>query len=270
MQCYAPVWNGNYNVNCGLCYACLSNRRNEWTFRLMQEHRDSKISSFVTLTYDDENIIYGNTATLWKQDVQNYLKRVRKSNPHFHINEKGRKISDLKYYFVGEYGEKGGRPHYHGIVFNGENDILREKWKDKGYVHIGHVNQKSIHYVTKYVVNSWKNKDDGKQREFAMMSNGLGLGYIKRNRNYHLKNDVLHLTFPGGMKTKLFRYYKNKIWKNENETKRLAAVTLNNLDSYYLDLARQEQENKKFWLEFVNRRKNRTHLMNKFNKSTKI
>jgi hypothetical protein len=83
--------------------------------------------SFYTFTYNDENlpIIYegniitdnqhaprywyrkGGYATLYKKDMQDFLKRLR-----FKIGKKA-----IKYYYCGEYGDKDGRPHYHAIIY---------------------------------------------------------------------------------------------------------------------------------------------------------
>jgi len=255
MQCFSSVWNGFMNVDCGRCYACLQRKRSEWTFRLLEEQKDSLFGNFVTLTYNDKAIKYGDTATLYKKDVQDYIKRVRKKNKY-----------KIKYYMVGEYGTKTNRPHYHGIIFNGEEKLLREKWEQNGHVHIGKVNQSSIHYVTKYMVNRTK-PQDGREKEFSLMSNGIGLGYIKRNKKYHVDNDILHLTFKGGLKNKLFRYYKQKIWTNELQIKRLATINSDNIERYYSNLAKEEQENVNFFKELTNKRNNRTKKMLQTSKS---
>lgn len=264
MACYGTVWNGFMNVPCGWCNGCLQDRRTEWTFRLLEEQKDSLMSHFVTLTYNDDFLKYGQEATLYKKDVQDYIKRVRKENKY-----------KMKYYFIGEYGDKFDRPHYHGIIFNAEEKILRQKWsgthegekKDMGIVHIGKVNQKSIHYVTKYMVNS-KNVKEGVEKPFSIMSNGIGLGYVKKHKNFHIEKELLHLTFKGGRKRKMIRYYKNKIWKGD-EAKRFIEVATKRVDDYYRDLARQESENKEFWKEFNTRRMNLTRRMFKEHKIKK-
>ena len=67
---------------CGKCVACLSRRRNDWTYRLTKEKEMSDYTYFLTLTYDQANIpirIVDNTPyfVFDKTHVQKYLKRVR-------------------------------------------------------------------------------------------------------------------------------------------------------------------------------------------------
>ena len=88
---------------------------NQWSFRLREELKDSESAHFLTLTYDDEHIIItgNNEPTLYKRDVQLFLKSLRKLQKQ-----------KIKYYFVGEYGGKTDRPHYHAIIFNLTKDTL--------------------------------------------------------------------------------------------------------------------------------------------------
>ena len=64
MKCPTPIWiaetektSGTY-VPCGRCYACLTTRRNVWTFRILQELKVAESARFVTLTYTDETVPY--------------------------------------------------------------------------------------------------------------------------------------------------------------------------------------------------------------------
>lgn len=99
---------------------------------------------FVTLTYSDSNVVYApipnqngeviyEVQTLVKKDVQDFIKRVRKG-----IKEK------IKYFAVGEYGNKTWRPHYHLLIFGIKKTgprlmaYLLEKW-DKGFITIDSV-----------------------------------------------------------------------------------------------------------------------------------
>ena len=68
----------------------------------------------------------------------------------------------LKHWCVTELGEDRGRIHLHGIFFgNQAAELVIEKWK-YGYVFIGNfVNEKTINYISKYML-----KDDLNNREF--------------------------------------------------------------------------------------------------------
>lgn len=100
---------------------------------------------FVTLTYNEQCMpVFSNgIPTLWKQDVQAFLKRLRKKTD-----------KKLRYYLTGEYGSKTLRPHYHMILFNfplDQVEDITDAW-GLGNVHLGDVTPASIHYTTKYVI----------------------------------------------------------------------------------------------------------------------
>lgn len=215
MACHRPinirVKDTRINVPCGRCAACLSNKRNEWTFRLTVEERHSRSAHFVTMTYNDSHLpIKQGTATLLKSDLQKYFKRVRKHT------------KDLRYYAVGEYGEKYQRPHYHAIVFNAERDVLIEKWKDRegkeiGNIQVDKVTQASIHYCTKYIAGQQNLKEDEKQKPFAAMSKGLGKKYVETHKHYHIENMETEVTYRGGNKHTIPRYLKEKIFNDDQK-----------------------------------------------------
>lgn len=166
---------------------------------MMLEQKLHPVSSFVTLTYTDENLrkTSQDLPTLSVVDLQNWLKRLR------------REIEPLKirYFGVGEYGEISERPHYHCILFGmpscergrtlrapspGMRDwrpradkccpvcrSIGSTWK-LGDVDVGTVNENSIAYVTGYVSKKMTAKDDirlnGRYPEFARMSLKPGIG----------------------------------------------------------------------------------------------
>lgn len=201
MQCPSPVeiWPNSERklVPCGKCIPCLSNKRNDWIIRLRQEHKASQGASFITLTYDWKN--YPKDGKLCKLDLQLFMKRLRKKSG-----------SRLRYFAVGEYGSKNGRPHYHLLLFN-VTDInhrkLNEAW-GKGIVHVGQVTEASIAYCTKYVIQP-KHAD-----QFTLMSRGYGIGlnYLTDAMvGWHREDDRNYLV-EYGVKRRLPRYYKDKIW----------------------------------------------------------
>ena len=85
----------------------------------------------------------------------------------------------LKHWCVTELGEDRGRIHLHGIFF-GDNaaELALEKWK-YGYIFIGSfVNERTINYISKYML-----KDDLNNREFTgkvLTSAGMGKQYFER------------------------------------------------------------------------------------------
>lgn len=192
-------------VPCGKCFPCLSNKRHDWSFRLEQEHRYSRSSLFVTLTYDRKHL--PENWSLKKRDLQLFFKRLRKHE----LN------SRIRYYAVGEYGSKTGRPHYHAIIFNANEETVRKAWS-LGMVHVGKVNQASIKYTLKYIVQP-DLKPHGKQPPFSLMSRayGLGLNYLTDNILRWHREGKRNFAISDGHEVRLPKYFRDKIWHNEDE-----------------------------------------------------
>lgn len=209
-------------VPCGKCGSCMHNRRTEWSFRLREELLTAYSAVFVTLTYSDQNLPWGDgEPSLSKRDVQLFMKRLRKENDKVWKHQ-------IRYYAVGEYGTHTKRPHYHVLLFNCESSIyskLEEIW-GLGRVDIGQVEDASIHYVTKFHVNYDKEKGETKNPEFALMSRrpGIGSGYVERAGQWNYDNGVLYVV-KDGFKQAMPRYYRKKIWSDE-QLKLMAEQTL--------------------------------------------
>lgn len=147
-----------YLVPCGRCINCRRNKSFRWSRRLLMEsdgYKDDAMQ-FLTLTYDDNNLPAD--GKLHYEDVQAFLKRLRKSCP-----------AKLRFFCAGEYGDTFGRPHYHIILFGYDfftgskiagysadgkplfhHSIIDNAWQ-KGYAEFGDVDQASIQYVAGYV-----------------------------------------------------------------------------------------------------------------------
>ena len=214
------------HVPCGKCIYCLNSRRNDWSFRLWQEQKHAKSSWFITLTYDDNNVPLSDyhVQTLKKEDLQKWIKRIRKRN-HTYLEKNNYDIQQwqLRYYAVGEYGTRTERPHYHIILFNLHKDVLGKalnSWKD-GFCQIGPVNSASIRYTTKYVINKSAEdtshiSKDVRDPGFAIMSRRPAIGhqYLK-TIEYHRGNWQLHVKNENGVIQPLPRYYKDKFFSKD-------------------------------------------------------
>lgn len=198
-------------VPCGKCMICKSRKSRDWIFRLKQELQVATSAFFVTLTYSDENLLYSESgiATLHKPDFQNYIKRLRKDT----VKETTDKVT---YFACGEYGLKTKRPHYHAIILNTYSPLIEKNWQS-GQVHIGTVTEDSIAYTTKYIMKQneeWEkalNFDKSFQREFVLMSKGIGKNYFEKPAvlKYHKNNlDQNYVTDEKGFKYPIPRYYK--------------------------------------------------------------
>lgn len=206
-------------VPCGKCIACLVAKRQEWSFRLEQEFKYSHGGHFVTLTYDQQH--WPSQGCLDKKHVQDYLKRLRKKDG----------TNQIRYYAVGEYGTRSGRPHYHLLLFGGCEQHIRSSWKDSkdspiGIVHVGRVTPAAIAYCTKYVIQK-NDETSGKTPPFALMSRRYGLGgrYLSDEMvQWHRDNDA-NYSINDGCKVRLSRFYKSKIWYTETDRERISSAS---------------------------------------------
>lgn len=200
-------------VPCGKCPSCMAKRRAEWAFRLQYEANNNP-SKFLTLTYAETRKTMNDRETLKKEDVQNFVKRLRKKA----------KVR-LKYYYVAEYGDLLQRPHYHMILFGlhlksfKEFDLIADTWKH-GTVHFGDVNQATILYTMAYMMKGrWTPEhdyetglEDDREAQYSMMSKNLGLSWITPQMGrYIIQNDVVSINTPGGYKIPIPRYYRKKL-----------------------------------------------------------
>lgn len=231
-MCTRPLHIKTGTVPCGICYECRQKKIRDWSIRNEYESMSHQEKCFITLTYNDENlpiskskVVYDKTMseptpTLVKYDLQQFIKNLR---------NKGYKF---RYYAVGEYGSKSGRPHYHALIYGQDfNDKLQELadiWA-KGFVYGGTVKNSSINYVTRYV----EKKLYGTQRTQYIMTNtipeftlcskgrgeqkGIGYKYYKDNieANLQIENElkIIHR----GKEKNLPEYYKRKYYE-ENPT----------------------------------------------------
>ena len=236
VKCLSPITLNNntswqMDVPCGKCAVCREMRAKEWSTRLLHEMKEYEKFSFVTLTYADECL--PPNLSVSKDELQKFFKRLRKNS----------KVKNLKYFACGEYGEQGGRPHYHSILFGiglreRDKELVRKSWK-YGMINFGNVTIASIKYVTGYILKG--GKIPGRAKPFQLMSKGLGRAYAIENEEYLMQN--LSLTVNGYKQT-LPRYYTKilnipediKIEKaNENEkmsVEKIVSAGLNNRAEY--------------------------------------
>lgn len=134
-------------------------------------------NSFVTLTYSDEFLPEDGSVSV--RHFQLFVKRLRKAL--FPIK--------IRYFGVGEYGEKTFRPHYHLIVFGADDyEKISEAWP-YGHVVVGFVSLDSLAYVAGYVTKKLTKKGDprlgGRHPEFSRMSlrPGIGADYMENVAN---------------------------------------------------------------------------------------
>lgn len=190
-------------LKCGQCFDCRKARAAEWAIRCMHEAQMHDANSFVTMTYDDEHL--PSPPHLQVRDFQLFAKRTRKA------------LGPFRYFHCGEYGDDGGRPHYHAILFGLDFYGDRYAWKQTpagnilyrsptleklwpaGHSLIGHVAYDSANYVASYtykgksslINNTDKVTGELRQPQYATMSLKPGIGQTFYDR---YKSDL----FPSG------------------------------------------------------------------------
>lgn len=120
-------------LSCGQCHGCRLERSRQWAMRCVHEAKLHQHNSFITLTYDKENLPHRNQ--LQHSDFQKFMKRLRKRIGH-----------PVRFYMGGEYGSKNGRPHYHACIFGWEAP-------DKKYYRTTDANGKL--YTSELLANIW-------------------------------------------------------------------------------------------------------------------
>lgn len=225
---------------CGKCHICRQNKANEWIFRIEQQTKESFSAHFVTLTYHDQNIPV--TKCYDEEGNELYLGTLNGD----HLTEFTRELRrdlpiGLKYYIAGEYGGRTLRPHYHAIILNASEADIANKWKH-GHCHFGTVEAKSITYTVKYTMKThfdgkYKFSIDTRKKECARMSKGMGKNYINDKTVKWHKDDLLnraYVTLSNGFKIPMPRYYKEKIYTQEEQILISASIQNKNLEKQYL------------------------------------
>lgn len=203
MKCSRPFVRGMAEFGCGQCMPCRLNRRRLMTGRLMLEARKHEHSCFVTLTYDKEH--YPADGNLSVRELQLYLKRLRKLC-----------AVPIRFYGVGEYGERRGRAHYHLAVYGVSDGALCAKAWGQGNVYVGTLTSDSASYIVSYLCKRMTRKEDkrldGRTPEFARMSLRPGIGataVVDFARVITESIDVMtgeYYAMPEGDVTSVFRY----------------------------------------------------------------
>lgn len=204
---------------CGQCLPCRINKSRMWTHRILLEAMMHDYSVFATLTYNDKFLPID--GCLHKDHLTKFLKRLRKK---IHPRK-------IRYFAVGEYGDKNERPHYHLAIFGlGMHDrkIIEKTWSTKnkepiGFTYCGELNKKSARYITGYIVKNMKKNDKrlkGKTPEFKSSSTGgpggLGIEAIKEiveklKKNKYEDPRIIRELQYGKQKLPLGRYLVHKL-----------------------------------------------------------
>lgn len=215
----------------------------------MHEAQLHEAASFLTLTFDDAHLPADYSIKV--RDVQLFNKRLAK------------RLGPFRFFACGEYGDQGGRPHYHILVFGHDFAHDRYAWRlspsghtlyrsptleslwTEGNSEIGTVTQESAQYVARYIMKKVNGKmaADHYSRvhpltgevcqvhpEFITMSRGgrtgkggLGTGWYDRFQGDAFPSDFV---IVNGEKRPVPRFYKKKLHAQAEADKATARTEL--------------------------------------------
>lgn len=205
-------------IPCGRCIGCRLEYSRQWAIRCVHEAQLHDRNSFITLTYNDENL--PKNGSLVKEHFQLFMKRLRKELDKYDIK--------IRYYHCGEYGERLQRPHYHAIIFGYDfpdrrlfkvkqgirlyrSDLLERLWP-YGFSTVGDVTFESAAYVARYVLkkitgDKAEEHYGGKQPEYTTMSRrpGIGHDWLMRYRDDVYNHD--YVVMRNNIKCRPPKYY---------------------------------------------------------------
>lgn len=218
-------------IPCGRCVGCRLDKARDWSLRVAHEASLHEDNSFLTLTYDDENLPLD--ASVSVRELQLFFKRLR-----FELGD-----VKVRYFACGEYGDRRARPHYHVILF-GYGFPDRRVWRKAsssgryayrsplleavwpfGASEIGSVTRESGAYVARYclkkvtgplaeenytVVHPLTGQVCRVQPEFILCSRrpGIGADWFKQFERDCFPSDFCVLD---GKKYPVPKYYKDKL-----------------------------------------------------------
>lgn len=223
-------------VGCNRCEGCKLEYARQWAVRCVHEAQTHTENCFLTLTYAPDRIPFG--ATILKPHVQAFIRRLRAA-----ISPKR-----IQFYAIGEYGDLGGRPHYHALIFGHDfadkvlhkrteagcdiytSTALTKLWP-YGFSTVGALTFESAAYCARYAM---KKLGKAKTRaftdidpltgelslrtsEFALMSlkRPIGKGWLTRFKSDVYPSDFVVLK---GTKQKPPRYYDQQLSETERAT----------------------------------------------------
>lgn len=133
-------------IPCGNCVGCLRDYARAWRVRLLHEHQYGNHSNCLclTLTINPENYEKFQSKEDMRRCLRMFFDRLR-----FYIRR--RRVP--KHFFVSELGEKKGRLHFHGFLWDCSVNLfdLRRAWS-YGFIWVDQLrSDKQLAYCTKYI-----------------------------------------------------------------------------------------------------------------------
>ena len=199
------------SLACGRCIGCRLERSRQWSVRIMHEASlYDGVSSFVTLTYDDQHVPAD--GSLHYRDFQMFMRRVRKQ------------FGPTRFFMCGEYGDDLLRPHFHAGLFgvnfvsdrvykrrtDGGNrvytsDVLSKLWPH-GLHEIGDLTEDSAGYMARYTFK----KVTGDMADKHYMSVDRGTGEVVWR-----KPEFCHMSLKPGIGARWFERFRSDVFPHD-------------------------------------------------------
>lgn len=183
---------------CGKCLECQSEKAHGWLVRSTFEYLSNpgQPSCFITLSYADNPVV------LIRRDFTLFLKRFRKAiSP-----------TKIRYFAVGQYGERFLRPHYHAVIFG---------WNDLDAVYTGLSKRGNALYLSKTLAAVWPYGDVVYQ---PFSEKELNYTCAYSTKNYGLSRSLLDEPIYVSRKEKQ-RFDKNALLRSHLDARRIAEFT---------------------------------------------
>lgn len=201
-------------VPCKRCIGCRLDYSRQWAVRSMCEAQTHDTNSFITLTYNDENL--PDNGNLIKEHFQKFIKSLRK-----------RTGLPIRYYMCGEYGSQTHRPHYHALIFGFNfpdkllharrrslnvytSDLLKKAWPH-GFHEIGNLTFQSAAYCARYIMK----KQYGDQ---AIETYGTKTDPVTKKKTYEKQPEYTQMSLSPGIGREFYNRYRSDLFPSDNIT----------------------------------------------------
>lgn len=259
-------------VPCGQCMECRLKRSRETAMRCVHEASlHGKLNSVVTLTYAPESLPKG--GSIQPEHASTFVKDLR-AREDYAAEIQGRPVRRFKTYGCAEYGEKGGRPHYHICLFGYDFDdkkpyapgvegyydseLLTEVW-GRGQTQVMDLTFESAAYVARYITkkltgpSAQEYGDRLPERTVCVTRKGLGKEWYREWREEIYTGDQVFRNTKDGRRIPMSppKYY-DKQYEIDNPQK-------------YLQIQKQRNQQKQKYLDKIQKEINNNNYTNAFN-----
>lgn len=212
-------------VPCRECIECRKQKANEWRLRVIEQLKDGKPAHMVTLTLATESLRELFTTVKandfeWGYSLDNDLGSLAVRRFLARWRKKYKKVP--AHWLITELGQTGTEHlHLHGIIWTAHPERIASLWQ-YGFTWIGsYVGERTANYCVKYLLKGDTRHPSYRPKMFV--SKGIGSHFLKtrdaQEAAYQGERTREYATTRTGHKIYLPRYYRNKIYTDEQREK---------------------------------------------------